>query len=72
MTNLKSLVTASALVLVLGAASPAIAGEHKTEDRKKVEKHDHKESEHKDKKAKKEAEHEHKEGDGHEHKDEKK
>lgn len=78
MTNLKSLFAASALALVMGVAAPAIAGEHKAEDGKKVEKHDHKHDDHKDhgkhedKKAKKEAEHEHKEGDGHEHKDEKK
>ncbi len=80
MTDLKSLLAASALALVMGVATPAIAGEHKAEDGKKMEKHDHKDGDHKDhgkhegkdKKAKKETEHEYKEGDGHEHKDEKK
>ncbi len=80
MTDLKSLLTASALALVIGTAAPAIAGEHKAEDGKKMEKHDHKDGDHKDhskhegkdKNTKEEAAHDHKEGDNHDHKDEKK
>ena len=65
MTDLKSLLAASALALVKGVAAPAIAGEHKAEDGKKVEKHDHKDGDHKD-----HGKHEgHKDGDHHDHKD---
>ncbi len=61
MTNLKSLFTASALALVLGVAAPAIAGEHKAEDGKKMEKAVHKDGDHKD-----HGKHEgHKDGDKH-------
>jgi len=75
MTNLKSLLTASALALVVGIAAPAIAGEHKAEDGKKVEKHDHKDGDHKDHgkhEGHKDGDHhDHKEGDGHDHDKEK-
>lgn len=65
MTNLKSLLTASALALVVGVAAPAIADDHKAEDGKKVEKHDHKDGD-----DKKHDKHEgHKDGDHHDHKD---
>lgn len=75
MTNLKSLFTASALAFVLGAATPAIAGDHKTEDGKKMEKPDHKDGDHKDHgkhEGHKDGDHhDHKEGDGHDHDKEK-
>jgi ABC-type nickel/cobalt efflux system permease component RcnA len=75
MTDLKSLLAASALALVMGAAAPAIAGEHKAEDGKKVEKHDHKDGDHKDHgkhEGHKDGDHhDHKEGDGHDHDKEK-
>lgn len=67
MTNLKSLFTASALAFVLGAATPVIAGDHKAEDGKKMEKPNHKDGDHKD-----HGKHEgHKDGDGHDHDKEK-
>ena len=67
MTDLKSLVAASALALVIGVSAPAIAGEHKAEDGKKMEKHEHKDGDHKD-----HDKHEgHKDGDGHDHDKEK-
>ncbi len=67
MTDLKSLVAASALALVIGVSAPAIAGEHKAEDGKKMEKHEHKDGDHKD-----HDKHEgHKEGDHHDHDKEK-
>lgn len=63
MTDLKSLLAASALALVMGVATPAIAGEHKAEDGKKVEKHEHKDGDHKD-----HGKHEgHKDGDDKDH-----
>lgn len=75
MKNVKSLLTASALALVMGAATPAIAGEHKAEDGKKVEKHEHKDGEHKDhgkhEDHKDGDHHDHKEADGHDHDKEK-
>ncbi len=46
MTDLKSLLAASALALVIGTAAPAIAGEHKAEDGKKMEKREHKDGDH--------------------------
>ena len=69
MTDMKSLFIASALALVIGTAAPAIAGEHKAEDGKKMEKHEHKDGDHKDH-SKDEGHkdgdhHDHKEGDGH-------
>ncbi len=65
MTDLKSLFAASALALVIGTTAPAIAGEHKAEDGKKMEKHDHKDGDHKD-----HGKHEgHKDGDHHDHKE---
>jgi len=61
MKDLKSLLAASALAVVLGAAAPAFAEHHEAKDGKKMEKHDHKEGEHKD-----DGKHEgHKEGDKH-------
>jgi len=80
MTNLKFMLVAPALALVVGVTTSAIASEHKAEDGKKMEKHDHKDGDHKDhskhegkdKNAKKEDNNDHKEGDGHEHKYEKK
>lgn len=75
MTNLKLLLTASALALVMSVTAPAIAGEHKAEDGKKVEKLDHKGSDHKDHdkhEGHKDGDHhDHKEGDGHDHDKEK-
>ncbi len=75
MTDLKSLLTASALALVIGTAAPAIAGEHKAEDGKKMEKHEHKDGDHKDHgkhEGHKDGDHhDHKEGDGHDHDKEK-
>lgn len=79
MTDLKSLLAASALALVMGVAAPAIAGEQKAEDGKKMEKHEHKDGDHKDH-GKHEGhkdgdhhddDHDHKEGDGHDHDKEK-
>ncbi len=71
MTDLKSLLAASALALVIGVAVPAIAGEHKAEDGKKMEKHEHKDGDHKEHgkhEGHKEGDHhDHKEGDGHDH-----
>lgn len=65
MNDLKSLFTISTLALVLGVSAPAIAGEHKAEDGKKVEKHEHKDGDHKD-----HGKHEgHKDGDHHDHKE---
>lgn len=65
MTDLKSLLAASALVLVMSAAAPAIANDHKAEDGKKAEKHDHKDGDNKE-----HDKHEgHKKGDHHDHKD---
>lgn len=71
MTDLKSLVAASALALVIGVSAPAIAGEHKAKDGKKMEKHEHKDGDHKEH-GKHEGHidgdhHDHKEGDGHDH-----
>ncbi len=61
MKDLKSLLAASTLAVVLGAATPAFAEHHEAKDGKKMEKHDHKEGEHKD-----DGKHEgHKEGDKH-------
>jgi hypothetical protein len=75
MTNLKFLLTASALALVIGTTAPAIAGEHKAEDGKKMEKHEHKDGDHKDHgkhEGHKDGDHDdHKEGDGHGHDKEK-
>ncbi|MBA4274387.1 MAG: hypothetical protein ACK5WQ_02350 [Alphaproteobacteria bacterium] len=75
MTDLKSLLAASALALVIGTAAPAIAGEHKAEDGKKMEKHEHKDGDHKDHgkhEGHKDGDHhDHKEGDGHDHDKEK-
>jgi hypothetical protein len=54
MTDLKSILAASALALVIGTATHAIAGEHKAEDGKKMEKHEHKDgNNHKDSKDEK-------------------
>ncbi len=73
MKDLKSLLTVSALALVLGAAAPVYAGDHKAEDGKKVEKHDHKDGDHKDdgkhESHKDGDHHDHKEGDGHDDKE---
>jgi len=75
MNDVKSLLTVSALALVLGVSAPAIAGEHKAEDGKKVEKHEHKDGDHKDHgkhEGHKDGDHhDHKEGDGHDHDKEK-
>lgn len=75
MKELKSIFTAFALVFALSAATPAMAGEHKSEDGKKTEKHDHKDGDHKDhgkNEGHKEGEnHDHKDGDGHDHDKEK-
>lgn len=81
MTNLKSLLTASALAFALGLSAPAFACEdcdHHTKDGKSVEKHDHKDGTHGDHKDHGKHEghkdgdhHDHKEGDGHDHDKEK-
>lgn len=65
MKDLKTLLTASALALVIGAGAPAFAGEQKASDSTKAEKHDHKDGEKKD-----DGKHEgHKDGDDHDHKE---
>jgi len=82
MTDLKSLLAASALALVMGVSAPAFACEDcdmHTKDGKKTEAHDHKDGDHKDH-GKHEGhkdgdhhndDHDHKEGDGHDHDKEK-
>lgn len=78
MTDLKSLLTASALALVIGVSAPAFACEDcdkHTKDGKKTEAHDHKDGDHKDH-GKHEGhkdgdDHDHKEGDGHDHEESK-
>ena len=75
MKDLKSILAASALALVLGVGAPALAVEHKAEDGKKTEKHDHKDTDHKGH-GKHEGHkdgnhHDHKDGDGHDHAKEK-
>jgi hypothetical protein len=65
MKDVKSLLTASALALVLGFSTSVMAGEHKTEAGAKAEKHEHKDGDHKD-----HDKHEgHKDGDHHDHKE---
>lgn len=78
MTNLKSLLTASALAFALGLSAPAFACEdcdHHAKDGKSVEKHNHKDGDHKDHgkhEGHKDGDHhDHKEGDGHDHDKEK-
>lgn len=75
MKDVKSLLAASALALVLGFSTSAIAGEHKAEAGAKAEKHEHKDGDHKDHgkhEGHKDGDHhDHKEGDGHDHDKEK-
>lgn len=73
MTDLKSLLAASALALVIGVSAPAFACEDcdkHTKDGKKTEAHEHKD--HGKHEGHKEGDdHDHKEGDGHDHDKEK-
>lgn len=69
MKDLKSLLAASALALVISVGTPALASEHKPEDGKKIEEHEHKDGGHKDHDKKEghstDEHHDHKDGDGH-------
>lgn len=71
MKDLKTLLAASALALVIGVGVPAFANDHIAAESKKEDKHDHKGSDHKDhadhKGHKDGDDHNHKEGDSHDH-----
>ena len=70
MKDVKSLLTASALALVLGFSTSVMAGENKVEAGAKAEKHEHKDGDHKDGDHKDHGKHEgHKDGDHHDHKE---
>lgn len=75
MKDVKSLLAASALALVLGFSTSVMADEHKAEAGAKAEKHEHKDGDHKDHgkhEGHKDGDHhDHKEGDGHGHDKEK-